>query len=121
MDLFPNDIKNIINEYKYDPLCDVRNEFHERLLLGDCQIDYLWEEWLRKINCLTRFKWTLHKLIFRKDHKDIEIVNEVKHLLFKRLCPYTGIKYPHIRVLFLGGEDYELIRRNTEIEVDQLL
>ena len=36
---FPNDIKNIIQDYLYDPLQDIRYEFHHRLELGQSYFD----------------------------------------------------------------------------------
>ena len=107
MSSLPKDITSIIGDYLEDPLKDLREEFHERLLLGDA---YMEEEFLNLCSLAwwgRKVKWLLYDLVYGKPHPDLEIVNEVKYLLFRRGHSLAGFRYTHVFEIYLGGEDAE--------------
>jgi len=113
-------IRDIIFAYAADPLSDVRAEFHERLRLGEAWAEDSWQHHLHLAGCWNRIRYFAYYLWTGLQHPDVQIVNEIRYLLFKKYDPYDNAWVYHIKELWCGGVDSDLVRDNIEIEIQQL-
>ncbi len=118
----PRNLTRIIVKYLDDPLKKIRQEYNERLLLGNEIADADSEFFNSVFNSYyplnKKIQHFLYKLFCRRKHPDLVCKNEVVYLAFlKRFRTETENVFTSRREsfeLFLGGEDSEYIKNSIE-------